>query len=451
MWHMLGDAPPFIGVAPQLEGGGALVECLERWAEEYGKDEGAYELTLMGRRWVVVCCEHGLREVVAMRPFKATRTKLTQRMQEVIPGIFNAEGDNWKKDRRIVAPAFNSKNMEGYFPYVQEVVSTALSKVQIGQSQNMTRLTQCMAAEVIATVAFGKGFGAFHGHAEELKLVDQIMAAAMSRIFAPIAWWKVPILGMLESAPRVKRRLADALGKCMADNDRMQRKDTLLTKLRETEESDKMTHEQLIGNIITLFVAGTDTTNLGTTWALHLLAQHAEIQDEVAAQIAALAPSGIGCEQDLQKLPLVQAVWAEALRLHSPATNLGVTTLVPMTLLGRELAPGTTVMLPTRYLQNHAPEAKALGSDLEAFRPSRWLSGGKMIPEAVALQAYPFGFGARACVGRKLADLEGPLFLAEFLRRFQVSGADTGVKERSSFTLGPDRDILLEVQPRKAA
>merc|ERR1712224_981408 len=132
------------------------------------------------------------------------------------------------------------------------------------------------------------------------------MGALMKRLLAPVQWWKVPLLGLLEPAPRIRDRLVASLSNCVEGNDREKRMNTLLTKLRETAESDRMSREQLIGNIITLFVAVTDTTNLTATWALYLLAQHPEIQSEVAEEIAAVAPDGVQSEKQLQRLRLVQ-------------------------------------------------------------------------------------------------------------------------------------------------
>jgi len=147
---------------------------------------------------------------------------------------------------------------------------------------------------------------------------------------------------------------------------------------------------------------------------------------------------------------VLRSVWAEVMRLRSVAPALLLETAEPMTLMGRVVPTDTLLMLPTRYIQQHAPEMMHIcGTDAETFRPERWLRDGEF-QTCQHLDAIAFGHGARSCPGKSLADLEGLLLIAEVVRSFRLEPTTKAhIGEVSSGTQMPDRDIILGVVPRK--
>lgn len=446
---------PLVGVLPKL---GKIpddfVEKLEGWMKEYGKD-GVCEYNLMGMRFVLVACKEGLDQIMHARPYKITRSTDFSRFSEVLHGLFTAEGESWKRQRRIISPAFNAKNTLSFFPLIKRVVDEATQKCDaaVGSDVNFTQLTRCLSAEVIATTAFGKGFGVFRkDKTKELAEVDHCMRDLGTRAFAPFAWWKLPFLGRFEHLQSTFNTLTGSLSKFMHENHKDKRAHTILGKLDQIAEAgEKLSHEDLLGNVVTLFVAGTDTTNINLTWALYLLAKNPEQQAHVAREVRAKAPNGVSTHEQLDHLLLVQGVWAETLRMHSPAPVVFLTAAQPFELLGRTLPSGTHLTLLNRLHANICPEAKSLGTDLDDFRPGRWIAAGgeALIAEAAALQGVFFGVGSRTCPGQRLAELEGQLFLAEFLRRFEVGGDVPSLGVKTSFTQNPDRDVVLRLAARR--
>jgi len=262
----------------------------------------------------------------------------------------------------------------------------------------------------------------------------------------------LPFLGRFEHLQSTFNTLTGSLSKFMHENHKDKRAHTILGKLDQIAEAgEKLSHEDLLGNVVTLFVAGTDTTNINLTWALYLLAKNPEQQAHVAREVRAKAPNGVSTHEQLDHLLLVQGVWAETLRMHSPAPVVLLTAAQPFELLGRTLPSGTHLTLLNRLHANVCPEAKSLGTDLDDFRPGRWIAAGgeALIAEAAALQGVFFGVGSRTCPGQRLAELEGQLFLAEFLRRFEVGGDVPSLGVKTGFTQNPDRDVVLRLAARR--
>merc|ERR1712032_174831 len=132
----------------------------------------------------------------------------------------------------------------------------------------------------------------------------------------------------------------------------------------------------------------------------------------LAAEVASKAGEGVTSIQHLHELHLVRAVWAETLRLHSVTPMLLLHNVEEMRLAGRMLPAGTEIIVLSRYVENSMPDIQALGSDLKEFRPERWLQDGVFKQSRDSLA---FGNGSRACLGKRLADLEGQLAIAEII------------------------------------
>jgi len=266
----------------------------------------------------------------------------------------------------------------------------------------------------------------------------------LTRALSPFEWWKLPLVGRLHSGPSFAKTLSDVACAFMRRGEEAGRCDTLLAKLKESE-GRKLTHDMLVGNVKTLFLAGTDTTSGSLAFTFHRLAQQPRLQEMLASEVASKAGEGVTSIQHLQELHLVRAVWAETLRLHSVAPMLFFHNVEEMNLAGRMLPPCTEIIVLTRYVENTMPDIRAMGSDLKDFRPERWLSDGAFKQSRDPLA---FGHGSRACLGKRLADLEGQLAIVEIMRHFSLSGGPARLGEITRFTQGPAQDVELSVMPR---
>jgi cytochrome P450 len=186
----------------------------------------------------------------------------------------------------------------------------------------------------------------------------------------------------------------------------------LLIAGEDPQTGRRMTPDELRDNLLTFIVAGHETTALTLAWALYLMAFAPEVQERAAAEAAILRDRPAQVE-DLPALPLIRAIVDEALRLYPPAAFLARTAQVPDRILGREVRPGDTVILPIYALHRH----RKLWDNPDAFDPVRFLAG-----KPVERFAYlPFGDGPRICIGAAFALQEAVLILATLLARFRFA------------------------------
>jgi len=206
-----------------------------------------------------------------------------------------------------------------------------------------------------------------------------------------------------------------------------------------------MSDRQLRDELITLFLAGHETTAIALSWTLFLLSKSSEAEGRLLREIDETIGERLPTAADLPRLRYAEAVVKESLRLYPPAYVIGRESLEQCTLGGYDVAPHTTVYLSPWVLHRdprHFPEP-------EAFRPERWLDG-----SAAGLPRYayiPFGGGPRVCIGERFAMMEGVLVLATILRRFRLEMAGPDPVPFPSITLRPDGGPRMRVRRREAA
>jgi cytochrome P450 len=312
---------------------------------------------------------------------------------------------------------------------------------------NFSHVLPCFGADVISNVLFGRDLGSLsRPDSEEAAIVNRFFTVLSSRIWAPFEWWKLPLIGRLHNGQTASDELSNLMSRLIDESKQSDCKGTLLSKLMDSE-GRKLTYDEVVGNLKTLFLAGTDTTSTSLAWCFYGLAQQPHLQEMIAEELAAKAPDHVTSIQNLEQLHYVRAVWAETLRLRSVAPYLMFNNAERLMLAGRPVLPGTEILVLTRYVENTLPEIQALGGDLHEYRPERWLADGTFKRPS---DSAAFGQGSRMCLGRRLADLEGQLAIAEVVRNFRLSDGPAVVGELTNFTQSPDQDIKLFVAPRMA-
>jgi cytochrome P450 len=214
----------------------------------------------------------------------------------------------------------------------------------------------------------------------------------------------------------IDRRVARMIADRRATND--ERDDLLSRLLRARDESGgSMSDRQLRDEIVTLFVAGHETTATGLAWSLYLLARHPAIYDAIEREALAYDDRPIG-RTGLPELPLALAVFSEALRMYPPVPIFERQALEPVEIGGHRLAVGGYVGVFPWALHHRA----ALWPDPDRFDPDRFAPGAETgRPRHAHL---PFGAGPRVCLGAHFAMLEGALVLSTVLRRARLELAD---------------------------
>jgi cytochrome P450 len=176
-----------------------------------------------------------------------------------------------------------------------------------------------------------------------------------------------------------------------------------------------MTDRQVRDEVMTLFMAGHETTAVALSWTWYLLAQHPEVEARLIEELRAVLGGRAPTAADLPRLRYTEMVVTESMRLYPPAYALGRQAASATEIAGHPLRAGVIVILPTYVVQRDPRWFE----EPEAFRPARWEDdGGRRLPRYAY---FPFGGGPRLCIGNGFAMMEACLLLAAIAQRFRLA------------------------------
>ncbi len=392
-------------------------------------------------------------------------------------GLFTSEGELWRRQRKLLAPLFTHAEIGGYASIMSACAEDAARELRPGQVFDAARMTTHLAMRVAGRALFdvdtldeADELGAALTVA--LSWVNRIsgsvpFAAQLSalsfaytlleRVSPPLAkraepWLEMgiePIRWPGEDSRRVEAALAvvERRVERMIEDRRAApaggRRDLLsLLLAARDDEGRPMSDKQVRDEIVTLFIAGHETTATTLAWSLYLLARDPAAYARARAEAAILAGRS-ATVADVPRLPFCLQVFKEAMRLYPPVYLYGRQSLVA-TRLGPYDLPRGTVVLVCPYTLHHRPE---IWPDPERFDPSRFEPAAE---EARHRQAYiPFSAGPRTCIGNHFALMEGPLVLATLLARVDLELASPGpIEPDMQATLRPQGGLPMRVKAR---
>jgi cytochrome P450 len=440
-----------------------LHTILEHWADTYGP---LYTFRL-GRQPVVVMAAPALiQAVLRQRPETYRRLGAIARVLEDMGGngLFAAEGAAWRRQRRVVVPALTMPQLRQFFPTLTTVTAhlktwwdrAARAGAVVDMPPDLLRYT----VEVMTRVIFGDDLSLAHELAGLQQHLAQILALINRRIMAPWPSWGIltrPANHAVERAiAALQTALATALAQRRARRTQVPTAATPPTTLVEAllaardEAGTALSDDEILGNIFTLLVAGTETTANTLAWMMHFLTDLPAVQRAMQQEAdAVLGEARLLPEfQAHERLRYSEAVAHETLRLKSVAPVLCVEPTRAVAVDGIQLPAGTAVFLLTRYSGLHEPAFTGAGQ----FQPERWLTAPMEPHTGHAPQALmPFGGGPRVCPGRHLAFLEMKAVMAMLCRNFTLTKpvGTPPVGEHFAFTMKPTH-LILQVRHRES-
>jgi cytochrome P450 len=455
---------PIVGHAFVLDPPRAYAQ-MAQWARELGSP---YRLEILGRRIVVWDDPEVAQAALRERPVRFTRNRnLRPVFQELgIDGLFSTEGQAWAPQRRLIMQSLNASHFRGFWPTLHAITQRLLARWQAaaarGETIEMTQELVRYTVDVSSALAFGEDPNTIEQEGDQR--IQQHLAllfpAVMKRVMAPFPIWRHVKTAKDRALDRAvaaihayaheriavaRRRLADdPLPEGTPPRSALE-----AMLLPSAEDDTKFSDDVIVANVLTLLLAGEDTTAHTLAWAIWLIAQHAEARGRlVAAADTALGGAAMcATHEGLKALDLFEHAGLEALRLKPVAPLLGVSTTAPEDVVG-----GVKVDASVRlFFLNRVSmlDPRWFGRPSE-FVPERW--GRERPPgcETHEVRAFmQFGTGPRVCPGRHLANVEIRLVLSMLLRNFEVELAcpASEVKEVSAFTLMPDK-LPVRLLPR---
>jgi len=338
--------------------------------------------------------------------------------------VFVTNGEVWKRQRRIIDPAFEGGRLRDTFPAMLEAARASADRLATltGAPVEIEAETSHAAADVIFRTLFSIPID----HHIAAQVFDQFRAYQRSQpilnlaAFLPLPSW-VPRLhrrDTLRTARAIRALITDLTAQRMAEIAAGTAPDDLATKIMTTpdpETGDRFDTAEMVDQVAIFFLAGHETSASALAWALYLLATHPQAQARVAAEAAAFATDPQFAR--LSTLRFTRDVFREALRLYPPVPMMVRQTTRTEDFRGRTAPPGAQVVLSPWHLHRH----ERLWQNPDGFDPDRWADPAN---KACARDAYiPFSAGPRVCTGAGFAMVEGTLLLAMILARLALTPA----------------------------
>jgi cytochrome P450 len=440
---------PLLGNALQLDPK-RLSTTLEGWADRYGL---TYRLRL-GNRTVLVTAEpDAVATALRQRPdgFRRISTVEPTFAEMGIEGVFSVEADRWRRLRRLTMQGLNAEYLRQYFDTIVRVTKrlyerwdrlTSDGVVEIDVQREMMRYT----LDVTANLSLGYDLNSLEKDDDPLQTaLATIFPMIGRRLIAVFPYWRYV---RLPADRRLDRALADidVTIQEIIDAARSRRGDTsrpptdiLEAILAAPDDGDPFTDSEIKGSVLTIMLAGQETTASTMSWMVYCLTEHPRVQQRIRDEVAAvLGPDRtVPDYADMARLPYLTAVVNETLRVK-PITPLNYVEPNADTVLAGVAVPrGTTVFLLMNYLAQKDDHFTAAAT----FDPDRWL---RDRPEAAETRHdsrvfVPFGAGPRYCPGRNLAMLEATMAMATAIHAFEFTRPpDAGPPQREeAFTVQP--------------
>jgi len=385
---------------------------LQRLAREYGD---VVSMPVMRTSRVLVNRPDYIQQLLILDHAKLHKSVLTKLVVAPLlgQGLLISEGDFWRRQRRLAQPAFHRSRTNEYSPVMVECALEQARRWRAGETRNIAEEMMKLTLEVAVRTLFGTSLA---GDSEAIgKAMTFLMRHYLRRARTP---WRVPESWPTPANRRARRELEymDSLVyRIISDRKKDTRpRNDLLSLLMSAMHDDgsQMTERQVRDESMTLFVAGHETTALSLAWTWYLLGENpaaeARLHEELRSTLAG-RPADVS---DLEKLPYLNAVIHESLRLYPPAYMMARMSVEPVQLGGYEIPPRTT-LLASQWVMHRHPR---FFEQPDRFMPERWLDGleHRLPPGAY----FPFGDGPRRCIGQGFAQLETALVIAAIAQKF---------------------------------
>jgi cytochrome P450 len=390
------------------------------------------------------------RQVLVEEPEKFHKARLIKQAFGPFAGqgLLTSDGAVWKQQRKLIQPAFHHAQLVTYGAVMVGHALRTIDALDDGAvveiQEEMTRLTLAIVVQTLFSADVTR-------EAKEVgRLMIGVLDAAndrLNRILRLPSW--VPTRRNLREK-RALARLDELLDSFIAAHRASSEKpvDLLSVLLAATDEDSgtRMSDRQLHEEMMTLFLAGHETTAMALTWTWYLLSQHPEVEEKLVGEVSRVLRGRAPTVADLAQLPYTEMVVRESMRLYPPAAGFAREPIEDVRIGGYDVPRGSIVTVNT-YALHRDPR---FFDDPERFDPERFSAGWE---ERIPRYAFlPFGGGPRVCIGNGFAMMEARLIVATMVQRCHLSlepGQD--IVPMQLVTVRPKHGIRMRVGVRDRA
>jgi cytochrome P450 len=359
-------------------------------------------------------------------------------------GLLTSEGDLWKRQRRLIQPAFHRDCIAGFAEIMTACAQQRLARWRAGAELDIHREMMQLTLQIVIRCLFGIETDQT---AEISRSMDLLMRESTGlRLLMPS--WLRGLLpgtgGVRPAAKALNRAVWQILGQRRAAG--AERGDLLgLLLAAKDEDGARMSDRQIRDEVMTFFLAGHETTALALAWTFYLLSRNPDAERRLHEELDRVLGRRTPALTDLPALLWTDSIIKEALRLCPPAWAVGRSAVQDFELAGYRIPKGSILVMSPWIVQRDA----RYFPDPDSFDPSRWANGAASVLPRFAY--FPFGGGPRQCIGNNFAVMEAVLLLAVIAQQFEIRmDAAESITPVAGFTLRPRNGMPARIAQRAA-
>jgi len=361
-------------------------------------------------------------------------------------GLLTNEGKPWQRQRGLIQPAFRRENILSYAPVISRAASRMLDSWTGGESRNVHADIMAVTLEIVAQCLCGANVAGVTGRVSKAMEVvtDRFMTDAGQALLFPF-----DLPDFLAPARRnAIRDLKEIVNTIIRERRASPQPpgDLLNTLLHARDaEGHPMSDAQLRDEVMTLFLAGHETTAIALSWTCYLLGQHPQAEAKLVEELNAVLGDREPTPEDLPRLRYTEMVLKESMRLYPPVWRIARKAIEDCEIGGYRVTSGTNIFI----FQSLTQRDSRFFANPDEFDPERWRQDPVRSGKIPRFAYFPFGGGPRVCVGAAFAMLEATLLLAMIQQKFHLDLVlGQLVKPLPSVTLRPKHGIRVTLHRR---
>jgi cytochrome P450 len=416
-------------------------------------DEDIIAGRLLWRRRFIINEPNAIRHVLLDNAANYTKSELSHRLLEPAlgRGLLTSEGETWRRHRRIMAPAFDHRSIIGYAPIMTEITAGLLSQWDARDNSSEIDVAAAMMHTTLHIISRAMFSSDSDGIVDVVERgVGQYQATVRPGLLDLLRFpvWLTRLLsfrrtiGAFDEFDKSVDRLLSTRGR----EPKTEPKDLLgrLVAARDTETGGGMTAQEVRDQVVTIFMAGHETTAQALAWTWYLLSLYPEAEAKLHAELSTVLAGRTPRYDDLTSLRYTRMVIEESMRLYPPAHTMAREPIATDHILGHRIPAGALVLI-VPWLLHRKP---SLWEHPDRFDPERFS------PERVLARpryAYiPFGAGQRICIGAAFAMTEAMLILAMIAQRYRLHlKLGHPIEPQGLITLRPRYGLRMTLERRE--